>query len=1105
MSEAMGPPETGVVRKADSESVNIMVDRHFPIVAIGASAGGLEAFEGFFAKMPPESGMAFVLIQHLDPTHRSMLPELVAKFTAMTVHEITDGMAIAPNCVYVIPPDSDLGIIHGSLHLLAPPERRGLRHPIDSFFRSLALDQGDRAIGIVVSGTGTEGTIGLKDIKEAGGIVLVQSPETAKFNGMPRSAVGTGLADLILPIEEMPENLLAIIGQGGRRTLPQVPEPEAEPPDLLKKILLLLRARSGHDFWRYKRNTIVRRIERRMTVHRLGRLSDYLRFLQHYPQELDTLFKEILIGVTRCFRDSEAFVALREIVIPALADGRAAEDEIRVWVPACSTGEEAMSIAILLHEQLAVSPQGVKIQVFATDIDGRAISVARRGIYPASIAVDVPPEFLQRYFVCEEGGYRLGKAIRDSIVYAEQNLIKDPPFSRLDLISCRNAMIYMSGDLQKKIIPLFHYALKPNGFLFLGTSESIGDVPDLFTVVDRKMKIFRRRGVSRMPLPNLTIGTVRVSLPVPFEGKTMENAAPLINLPSIMERLVLADFTPPCVLVNHQFEVLCVHGRTGKFLELAPGTDARNLVAMAREGLKAHLGSALHRAFEQNSAVPTNDIVCPSVRVRTNGNHQTINLRVRLLSTPPSVEGLALVVFEEINPEPIETQGDSTAPQEEGLVRIQELEQDLRASRDYLRTTVEELETTNEELKSTNEELQSTNEELQSINEEHETSKEELQSVNEELITVNGELEGKLGELAASNNDMINLLASTEIATLFLDRNLSIKRYTPEVRRIFNLIQTDIGRPLTDIAGNLDYPALATDSAKVLNTLIPRIREACTREGRWYKARILPYRTTENVIDGVVITFIDITDQKALEAQSRLAIVVRDSNDAVTVTDFDGRLLAWNRGAERIYGLTEADTVGLSIFNIFAVREHDEIRRLLQRLASGESVKRFQTVRELRNGRKVRLQVTATVLCNEQGQPQAVAATEHEISEPEEKPYDALMLVMRIPIPVVIEDSEGTLIDLNVAAQRFFLGSTDQPLAGLASSAFVPSDDLAETQALMGRCRQGEEICRVPGRRLNADGTIRSALLSMVSLAEPHGAIATYVEEPDRTIGVGGN
>ena len=1074
--------------------------RRFPIVAIGASAGGLEAFEGFFARMPPDSGMAFVLIQHLDPTHRSMLTELVAKFTAMPVHEIVDGMTVAPNNVYVIPPDRDIGILHGSLHLLEPPERRGLRHPIDAFFRSLALEQGDQAIGIVVSGTGTEGTIGLRDIKAAGGIVLVQNPESAKFNGMPQSAVSTGLADMILPIEEMPENLIALVGHV-RKLPPQQPylETEADTPDILKKILMLLRAKTGQDFYQYKRNTIVRRIDRRMSVHRLQRMKDYLLLLQHHPPELDTLFKELLIGVTSYFRDAAAFTALRETVIPTICNGRNVNDEIRVWVPACSTGEEAVSIALLLHERLAEIGLAARVQVFATDIDSRAISIARRGIYPAGIANNVPPELLEEYFVSEKADYRVCKSIRDSVIYAEQNFIKDPPFSRLDLISCRNVLIYMGGDLQKKVIPLFHYALKPNGFLFLGTSESIGDVPDMFSVVDRKMKIFQRKAVGQQVLPNLTLSAASQIRHMPPEEKTMESAVPQVYLPSIIEKLVLADFTPSCVLVNRHNEIVCIHGRTGKFLEPAPGTDTRNLVAMAREGLKSYLSTSLRSIFEHDPAAASPaDIVCPQVRVKTNGTHQTINLRIRLLTNPPTVQGLALVVFEEVNSEPAAEQTErvdgNASPPDEAVIKIRELEHELLASRDYLRMTVEELETTNEELKSSNEELQSTNEELQSINEEHETSKEELQSVNEEVITVNSELEQKLIELSSSRNDMINLLASTEIATLFLDRNLSVKRFTPAVVGILNLIPTDVGRPLSDISGCINCQEIVSDARGVLNTLIPREKEANAKGGRWYKVRTLPYRTTDNVIDGVVITFIDITDQKTLEIDSRLATVVRDSNDAVTVVDFEGRVLAWNRGAELIYGLTESEAIGLTVYSIFTERQHEGLKRLLTRIAAGEAVGQFQVERELQGGKTVRMQVTATPLRDGVGRPQAVAMTERIVPAPEQNRCDASVLLKVMPMPVVVEGLDGMVIYLNAAAEAFFGGGSERQLVGRPAASLIPPDDLSQTSDLHRRCRLGETVQHVVGRRLVGDGSIRGVVLTLIYLPDQC-AVATLFEE----------
>ncbi len=571
----------------------------------------------------------------------------------------------------------------------------------------------------------------------------------------------------------------------------------------------------------------------------------------------------------------------------------------------------------------------------------------------------------------------------------------------------------------------------------------------------------------------------------------MANAVPHVNLPAIMERLVLTDFTPSCVLVNRQSEVLCIHGRTGKFLEPAPGTDGRNLLAMARAGLKVHLAAALQTIFEQNESTQPEDVVHLNLRVKTNGHYQTTNLRVRLLTNPPAVQGLALVIFEEVQQEPPPASDGEAAGPDDAQIRIRDLEQEVRISRDHLKTTIEQLETANEELKSSNEELQSTNEELQSINEEHETSKEELQSVNEELFTVNSELEEKLRELFSANNDMVNLLASTEIATLFLDQKLTIKRYTPEVTRIFHLIKTDIGRPFSDIAGSLDYRTLVEDARGVLQSLIPRIKETSTKEGRWYKARILPYRTTDNVIDGVVITFIDISDHKALELQSRLATVVRDSRDAITVMDFDGRVLAWNRGAERLYGLAEADAVGNPVFNVFADRQHADIRDRLRRLARGEVLAPFETLRELRTGKRLRVQVTATLLSDHDGRPQAVATTEREISGAEQA---TMHLFRALPMPVMIENAQGMLIELNDAAHTIF-GGADRPMIGQPAATLVPPNDLPLAMALLERCRQGEKISRVSGRRLDKTGSLRSVLLSLIPLGEPGGAIATIIED----------
>ena len=1061
----------------------------FPIVAIGASAGGLEAFEGFFAKMPADGGLAFVLIQHLDPTHKSMLPELVARFTEMPVCEISNGMVVAPNHVYVIPPDRDLGILRGRLHLFEPVERRGLRRPIDFFFHSLALDRGASAVAMVFSGTGSEGAQGVRDIKAAGGVVLVQEPETAKFDGMPRASLATGAADLVVPVAKMVEPLLALArGQRPDRP-PRPPDCDADPADHLNKIILLLRTHTGHDLSLYKPNTLVRRIKQRMLVHRLERIGDYVRYLQENPREAPALFNEVLIGVTRFFRDPETFAALKAAVIPALTAQRRPEDEIRVWVPACSTGEEALTIALLLHERLDGSGQEAKVRIFATDIDRRAITKARAGLYPAAIAEDVPPELLARYFSPEGSGYRVSKRIRDSIVFAEHSLFRDPPFARLDLISCRNLLIYIGSQLQKKAVLLFHYALRPEGYLFLGTSESIGDVPDLFSVVDRKMKLYQRKGGAPPRLPALTFGPIRPTRSTPPEDVVMEKTESLLALSGEIEKMILTEVTPACVIINRKLDILFFHGSTGKYLEPAPGTAALNVLAMARDGLKAALAVALNTVFDQPG-----EIVCPRLRVLSDGDQRLVTLRVRPLTGLPSLRGLALILFDDLAADPVEPAGERGAEPPPGASqRIRDLERELRASKEYLRITIEELEAANEELKSTNEELQSSMEELQSINEEHETAREELQSVNEELVTTNCQLESKVEELAAANDDMANLLASTDIGTIFLDRKLLIKRFTPAVTHVYNLIETDIGRPLSDIAANLSYTRLIADAALVLNTLVPRVSEGSTREGRWFRVRILPYRTTEGVIDGVVVTFIDITDQKLLESRSRLATVVRDSNDAVTVVDFAGRILAWNRGAEHIYGFPEAEAVGETIDTVFGEPRQREIRDLLRRVAAGERIEPFETGRQTKEGRTIPVQVTATILRDEQERPQAVATTERDLSEilTGRLLRQEIALLRALPLPVVIEDGDGVVIELNEAAEALF-GTARQQAIGQPAARLLPPDDGAESERLLARCRQGQTVRCAAGRCRLGDGSVRALPLTLMSL--PTGTVATIVE-----------
>jgi two-component system CheB/CheR fusion protein len=969
----------------------------FPVVGIGASAGGLAAFEAFFSGMPAETdpGMAFVLVQHLAPDHKSILADIISRYTRMRVFEVEDGMTVKPNCAYIIPPNRDMAFLNGALHLLEPSAPRGQRLPIDFFFRSLAQDQRERAIGIVLSGTGSDGTLGIRAIKGECGMVMVQTPESTEYDGMPCSAIATGLVDYELPPAEMPAQLIAYAARAFGK-LPSVAASEPKSENALKKIFILLRVQTGHDFSQYKPSTIHRRIERRMAVHQIETIDGYVKFLQQTPAEVEALFRDLLIGVTNFFRDPEAFKALEEQIMPKLFADKPAGATIRVWSPGCSTGEEAYSIAILLQEQLESRKQSFKVQVFATDIDSRAIAAARAGLYPASIAADIAPERLARFFAAESDGsaYRVHKSIRDMLVFSEQDVIKDPPFSKLDLICCRNLMIYMGGSLQKRLIPLFHYALNPGGMLFLGSSETIGEFDNLFVALDRKSKLYRRKehfdGAPRFSTTRfLPTATATDAVMPPAAGKTGSPAKP--SLRELTEQALLQQLVQAAALVNSRGDILYLHGRTGMYLEPVPGVPGvSNILKMAREGLRHELTAAIHKAAGTQEPVR-----CPGLRVKTNGHFSTVNLTVRPLAADAAAATEApqfLIVLEEapeapppeIPPAGTEPASAGRLAQTEAAARIAALKAELRIKEEYLQAANEELETSNEELRSSSEEMQSVNEELQSTNEELETSKEELQSVNEELATVNTELQTKVADLSQTNNDMNNLLAGTGIGTVFVDHQLRILRFTPPATRIINLILSDVGRPVAHIASNLTgYNQLVADTQTVLDTLIPKELEVQTADGKWYTMRILPYRTLENVIEGAVITFFDISEMvetRELLHKShemlRLAVVVRDARDAITVQAPDGRMLAWNPGAAKLYGWSEAEALEMNVRDRIPaeLREGEETK--IQQLSRSAVLKPYSTRRLAKNGRVLDISMTSTALVNESGKMYAIATTE---------------------------------------------------------------------------------------------------------------------------------
>ena len=851
------------VKNIHLKAADDRVKAAFPIVGIGASAGGLEALEQFLKNVPVGSGMAFVIVQHLDPTRKGVMSELLQRSTSMKVVQVKDRTVVRPDCVYVIPPNKDMSLLHGVLHLLAPLAPRGLRLPIDFFLRSLAQDQQEHSVGVILSGMGSDGTLGLRAIKEAAGVVLVQEPATAKFDSMPRSAIDAGLADIVAPADELPGKILAYL----QRT-PHIARTEetmeAKTQSALEKVVVLLRAHTGNDFSFYKRNTLYRRIERRMGIHQINKMSAYVRYLQENSQELNLLFKELLIGVTNFFRDPAAWEQLRAQAIPALLADRPSGQALRAWVPGCSTGEEAYSLAIELREALdELKPKrNLQIQIFATDLDKDAIEKARQGVFPSNISADVSAARLKRFFTKEEHGYRVRKEIRELVIFAPQNLILEPPFTKLDILSCRNLLIYLTTDVQKKLIPLFHYSLNPGGILFQGSAETIGEFANLFTPLVGKSRIFRRK--ESILRPEQIVFPSSFSAGPPAGTEVRSATKPPTSLQSLADELVLQHYAPPAVLTNDTGDIFYVSGRTGKYLEPAAGKANWNLFAMAREGLRYELTRAFAEALRQKTSVALHGL-----KVGTNGGAQYVDVTIQQLTEPESLRGLVMIVFTDTAAPTTATASGRSAKLPARSPRLAELEQELLQVRAEARATHEEMQTSQEELRSANEELQSTNEELQSTNEELTTSKEEMQSMNEELQTVNTELQAKVDELSRASNDMKNLLDSTDIATLFLDKELNVRRFTPQTTKIIKLIAGDAGRPITDLASELCYPELSDDAREVLRKLAAVEKPIGTRDGRWFTVRIMPYRTQDDRIDGVVITFANITGSKTLEAKLR--------------------------------------------------------------------------------------------------------------------------------------------------------------------------------------------------------------------------------------------
>jgi len=943
------------------------------IVGVVASAGGLDAFKRFLGALPADSGLGVVLVPHLDPDHKSIMAELLGRHTTLPVSEAKNEELIAPNRVYVIPPNRDLHIEGGRLMLELPKERHRATTAIDGWLRSLARDQGEHAIGIILSGTGSHGVLGTRELKLAGGMVMAQDPSTAEYDAMPRSSIATGLVDYVLAPEAMPAALLRYIAQPYLRDRAATTEEAAS--DYLTKVLAVVRARTKYDFRWYRKSMLLRRVQRRMGLAHVASPEEYLERMQEDAGEITSLCNDLLIGVTAFFREPAAFEILRQRVFPDLIHGRSADTPVRVWIPGCATGEEAYSVAIVLIEAFSMAGPPIQLQIFATDIDENALETGRQGIYPDSIAADVSAERLARFFIRhDDSHYQVNKQLREAVIFAPQNLISDAPFSRLDLVSCRNVLIYLDPEVQHKVVSLFHFALREGGCLLLGPSETIGPHVDMFEPVSRKWRVYRRIGPVRRDLIEIPIQTgddhYRPRLHAPSA-----TPSPPARYAELTQKLLLETFAPAAVLINRRYEILYFHGPTSRYLELPTGEPTRDLVLMARQGLRTRVRAGCHRAIRDGER-----IVDAEARVKRNGSFVPCTVTIQPIHEPSDADGLLLVVFEDRAAPGDAIELEPGAPDESAVVR--QLEYELRVTSDDLRSTIEELESSNEELKASNEEVMSINEELQSANEELETSKEELQSLNEELTTVNSQLQEKIEELERISNDITNLLHSTDIATVFLDRTLRIKRYTPSIAALFGLLPMDIGRPFEDLAPRVIDDALIGDCKQVLERLTPIEREVRSRDGHHFLRRILPYRTADSRIDGVVITLIDIDERIQAEGRDRLlATVLQNTSDAVLVHDARGQITAWNRGAERMYGYSEAAALGMNIRDLATRERRHETEAFLERAVQGETIEGFETRRVAADGRVLDVSITMTVLPGLAGRPVAIATAERDITE----------------------------------------------------------------------------------------------------------------------------
>ncbi|MFP4619333.1 MAG: chemotaxis protein CheB [Spirochaetaceae bacterium] len=900
----------------------------FRVVGIGASAGGLEALEEFFRAVPGDTNLAFVVVQHLSPDYKSLMVELLSKYTRMKVVRAEDGMPVRANHVYLITPRKNLNIFHGKLYLTEQKHGQSLNLPIDIFLRSLAEDSKEKAIGIILSGTGSDGTLGIRAVKGAGGLVFAQDNLSAKFDGMPNSASSTGMVDYVLPPQKIAEELARIIQhplihrEGGEES-----EKGMEEANDLSKILSILRDRVGHDFSAYKDSTVVRRIERRISINRLGSMKEYASLVDTSLHEVNVLYKDLLIGVTRFFRDREAFQKLEDTVIPALLKDRDKDRKLRIWSMGCSTGEEPYSLAILFYKKMKELNREYDIKIFATDTDRESIEYAGVGVYPESIVADIDQDLLQRYFTKKQNTFQVKPEIRKMVIFAHHNIMRDPPFSSIDMVSCRNMLIYLKPKFQQKVLGALHFSLRKGGYLLLGTSETVGDLGGVFTPVDSRLKIFRcQRKNPSDKLSDYFVPPVHIETKKkrePEKKPYIRNTSSLRNNDDMLESAysyLLQEYVPPSVVVDSSLNLVHICRESGDLIRMPAGKVSLNVLTLVPDGLKAAVSTAVHRSIKENSPITYGGLYYKNgdeTGDETGDTSYRINLSVRpVLDGENKAAGYFLIVFDSSGVERSRTP-EQTGHELQESVRadrqheiVTDLEQELQFTKENLQATIEELETSNEELQATNEELIASNEELQSTNE-------ELQSVNEELYTVNAEYQNKIEELTMVNNDIKNFLNNTDIGMVFLDKNLTIRKYTPAVSSAINIMEMDIGRPLEHLTRNIRYPNFIKKVKEVLETLVPVEEEIVTKENRYMMMKINPYRTINNVIEGIVLVFVDIDERIQSEQQlererNLLMTILENSPIGKTMVDREGRIIFVNTKAAEIFGLPREEVLSRS-------------------------------------------------------------------------------------------------------------------------------------------------------------------------------------------------